>query len=227
MNHTVVLFDLDGTLIDSRPSAVAATQAAFEFHGYRIPEIATIHSWMGVPIERSFPLMLPDDISKESLDVLIETFRKEYRRNSHLTELVPGIRSLLGRLNSHSRRCAVVTSKKSSVAMHDLSRLEIADYVEFVVGSDSVGEFKPHPEPALHALRRMGSSTGIVVGDSTFDVTMGKAAGTSTCAVTWGVHTAQELLDTSPDYIVHTVPELENILISDDIRTSPLLKAIE
>jgi phosphoglycolate phosphatase len=86
-----------------------------------------------------------------------------------------------------------------------------------IVGSDQVLRYKPDPETVLLAAERMGIadlSSALVVGDATFDMLMGKAAGTRTCAALWGAHDEAELIRTSPDHVIRTPDELLSLMLS-------------
>jgi HAD superfamily hydrolase (TIGR01509 family) len=129
-----------------------------------------------------------------------------------------GIPDCLSALEKNDIAIAVATSKHSAVAAKNLQQLGISRFLPVVIGSDSVKEYKPNPEPLLTALNRLGikpDASAIMVGDATVDIAMGHAAGVRTCAVTWGAHSLKDLQNSSPTFIARTVKAMTEYLLED------------
>lgn len=263
--HTI-LFDFDGTLVDSAACGVEATQWAFADAGLNVPDAGAIIAKMGIPIEVSFGQMASRSLDEAGYERLMARFRTKYREVADRgMKAFDGIAPLLQALKAQGVRTAIVTSKRSDVAARNLETAGLGGLIDVLVGSDKVAHCKPAPD-AVHAglaelarLRRGGRpvdetvmdevdeeqegapaagtagigqsapagvvgslrdgvdaagglSQVLVVGDSSYDIDMGKAAGTATCAVTWGAHSHEELARSRPDHIVHSVPALAALL---------------
>lgn len=205
-------FDFDGTLADSRDTAILSTQAAFHTLGLEIPEKEMIRYYMGVPIEVSFKEMAaPHHFSTEEFETLLTHFRQFYQTfEDENLRLFDGIKAVLKQLNQEKKRLFVVSSKHALPLRRNLITLGIFDYFERIIGSDQVKNYKPAPDGILELLSRNQLSTtdSIMIGDAIFDIQMGKAAGVKTCAVTWGAHEKEALKAQHPDYLVNQVSEL-------------------
>lgn len=200
-----LIFDFDGTLGDSRECGILATQKAFSEMELTIPDEETIAYYMGIPIERSFLEMANKPLSEEELRELIKVFRRDYQLFEEKTlKVFEGIPELLAILKEKGINCFVVSSKKTDVLDRNLKGLGIADYFVETIGSDKVSHYKPHPEGitvilANHALQK---EEVLMIGDATFDIEMGKAAGVGTVAVAWGSHDEETLLSVDPDFFI-------------------------
>ena len=207
-----VLFDLDGTLIDSTNCIVRSMELAFAEFGLPAPSRHAIVSRMGIPLEKSVAMIEPTLENSPTCQRVIECYRAHQSALApRMVTLFDGIQSVLDGLRSQGTPMAIVTSKKSGPATDNLRHLSVLDRFAALVGSDHVTEHKPHPAPALLALERLGltpSSRVLVVGDSTFDIDMGTRAGLSTCAVLWGAHDEPTLKSSNPTRIVNTPQDL-------------------
>ena len=116
MPTNIILFDFDGTLADSAPCAILATQQAFRDHHLPVPADAAIVQQMGIPIERCFRTLGAADLDDDAFAALLATFRKHYAAasESHI-RLYPGIAALLVALNAQGRQPGIVSSKKSTI----------------------------------------------------------------------------------------------------------------
>ncbi|MBS1727078.1 MAG: HAD family hydrolase [Armatimonadetes bacterium] len=192
----LLIFDLDGTVIDSRSCIVKATQAAFRFHELEEPEENEVAGAMGIPLEVTFPRWSGQ---KDAAD-LIATYRRLYAEmaGSELT-VFGGMREALSVLGTR-HTLTIATSKKRSVADHNLELMNLRDLFVMVLGSDDVSNYKPHPE-SIHRVRKafpFDPSESVMIGDARADIDMGHAAGVQTCAAIWGAHDADELVATRP-----------------------------
>lgn len=203
----LLIFDLDGTLIDSQDCIVHSVQHAFRSAGLAEPTRDQIVQAMGIPIEVTFP----EWSGLTDVANLLAAYRAEYKVRSE-TELrvfhgLPQVLATLARKN----RLAIATSKKHSVAKHSLDICEISQHFSMIVGSDDVENFKPHPESIHKILEKFPQKQPTdtwMIGDATTDLIMGEAAGICTCAVTWGSHSTEVLANHDPTSIIHYPTEL-------------------
>ena len=211
MRYPTVLFDLDGTLIDSGAMILASFRHATRTVLAReIPDEELVAATGGATIHdqmRSF--------DRERVDELVRVYR-EHNEPLH-DELVAfeGVEELLARLHAEGRTLAVVTAKRRRTVDLAFRVLPIERYFAAVVTSDDVARPKPDPEPVRVALARLGAQpdAAAFVGDSPFDVAAGKAAGVFTLGVSWGgIHPDGRLREAGADVIVHTPAELVDVL---------------
>ena len=216
--YTHILFDFDGTLVDSREAIIETTRLTFLEFGLPAPEPEIISYYFGIPLERSFPLMGGEIYPIEKTQLIIDRYRALYVPICDRETIVfSGIPELLKRLNDAGLTLGIVTSKKSSIVEHVLNHKNISDLFTVIVGPDHVTNFKPHPETALQAIEKLKADPKktLVVGDAIFDIEMGKGAGVDTCGVTWATHSIEQLVAATPTYIAHTVAELAAVIFGD------------
>lgn len=217
-SYSYILFDLDGTLIDSSECAIVATQKAFSELNLNIPLSKQIIHFMGTPIEISFKEMGANHLNEKDFNHLLSIFRNYYQTESyHHIKPFPEMENCLLHLKNNGKKIAIVTSKKTDVALSNLKQLGIEHYIDFIIGSDKVNQPKPHPESIITTLNHFNVvpnqfDTVIMIGDTTFDIDMGKTLQIDTCAVTWGAHSVNDLSISKPKYIVNNFTELLNIL---------------
>jgi pyrophosphatase PpaX len=212
MRYPIVLFDLDGTLIDSGAMIVASMRhATATVLGREIPE-DELRAAVGGP--GLIAQMRALDESR--VDELVEAYRLHNEPLHSELEPCPGIEEALRMLRDEGRRLGIVTAKRRAtvrLAFDVLPQLE--DFFDLVVGSDDTLRHKPHPDPLLVALDRFDARPrdAAYVGDSPFDVQAARAAGVAAIAVAWGgIHEPTRLAQERPDALVHTAEELLGVL---------------
>jgi len=211
MRYPTVLFDLDGTLIDSGEIILSsfrhATQTVLE---REIPDEVLAAAVGGSNI---YDQMRAFD--EERVEELVRVYR-EHNEPLH-DDLVAfeGIERVLERLKSEGRQLGIVTAKRRRTVDLAFAILPLERYFDAVVTAEQTEHHKPHPEPVLTALERLGSepADAAFVGDSPFDMGAGKAAGVFTVAVSWGkIHPVERLRDAGADAVVNSPDELLDVL---------------
>ena len=212
MRYPVVLFDLDGTLIDSGAMILASMRhAASTVLGREAPEEQLLAAVGGPGLVAQMRAL-----DEERVDELVRVYREHNEPLHEALEPCPGIEDALETLHAEGRRLAIVTAKRQvtvRLAFRVLPQLE--RYFDLVVGSDDTERHKPHPDPLLHALDLLEArpEEAAYVGDSPFDVQAAKAAGVFAVAVTWGgIHGEERLVRDEPDALVHDAEELLGVL---------------
>lgn len=205
-----LIFDFDGTIVDSKECSIVATQKSFKERGLEEPTVNLIEYYMGIPIEKSFSLMSSVDLDDHQLEALIKTFRQNYKEvessylklYKHMTEQLQSL--------SKDKQLFVVSSKKTDVLIRNLEILDIDHLFTEVVGSDKVNHYKPSPDGINYILNKyqLENEETIYIGDAIFDMQMANSAKVASCAVTWGTHSIEELKSENPTYIIHEVTEL-------------------
>jgi pyrophosphatase PpaX len=203
-----VLFDLDGTLIDSVDLIVDSYHHAYEVHGLPAQSREAILAGIGTPLRAVFGRITDDP---KTIAAWIATYR-EYNLAHHDTRVhaYDGTVAMVRQIKASGRRLGLVTSKNRAGALRGLTLVGLADVMEVIVGADDVVNPKPHPEPVERALNVLGmaAESCIFVGDSHHDIHSGRSAGTWTAGVTWGPFDRAHLEMAAPDYICDTPRQL-------------------
>ncbi len=208
MRFPVVLFDLDGTVIDSGPMIVSSMKhAARTVLGREIPEELLSAAVGGPGLVAQMQALDPGRV-----DELVEAYRAHNEPLHDELEAFWEIVEVLPRLRDEGRRLGIVTAKRRATVRLAFDRLpELERNFEVVVTAQDTERDKPDPAPLLHAASQLGaaSSDCAYVGDSPFDVRAAKAAGMHAVAVTWGgIHTRNRLEEEGPDAVVDSAEEL-------------------
>ena len=207
-----LLFDLDGTLIDSIRLILDSYQHTAKIHG--LPS-RTDQEWLagiGTPLRVVFAELAEHP---EQMEQLVATYR-EYNLAHHDTQVLPyvGAPELIRRVTEMGYRTGLVTSKNRPGALRGLKLAGIAQHFDVLVCADDVEHPKPHPEPVLKALAQLGARAEetLFIGDSVHDMRCGRDAGVLTAAVLWGPFGRADLVNTAPDYWLENPEDLLRVL---------------
>jgi phosphoglycolate phosphatase len=198
--HDAVVFDLDGTLIDSAPDIRAAINTVMAEDGLPPLDLALVTSFIGNGVarlvERAYRHQgneLPADI----FDTTVARFSDTYTRNAAvLTRPFPGVFTGLDALKQNGLRLGVCTNKPRAITDSILEQLGLAPFFDAVIGGDSCTTKKPDPAPLLTCLAALSAEPGrsLYVGDSETDVQTARAAGVPVLVVTYGYAPAADQL---------------------------------
>ena len=212
MRFPVVLFDLDGTVIDSGPMIVASMKhAAKSVLGREVPEEVLTAAIGGPGLVAQMRALDP-----KRVDELVAAYRAHNEPLHEGLEAFWEVVEVLPRLRAEGRRLGIVTAKRRATASLAFDRLPgLEANFDVIVAAEDTERHKPDPDPILEALDRLGASAGeaAYVGDSPFDVRAAKAAGVYAVAVGWGgIHAPEVLTRESPDAFVKHAEELLGVL---------------
>lgn len=205
--RVAVLFDLDGTLVDSIDLLVASMEYSFEGRERR-PSVAEWMTLIGTPLDAMLARWADGPADVEALRARYREHQLEH--HDRMIKLYPGMVETVRALHAAGHPLAVVTSKLEVGARRALKFARIEECFAAVVGIDHTEKHKPEPDPVWHALDKlqMSRERALFVGDSTHDMHAGRAAGVFTVAVLWGPYTREQLAPTSPDAFIATFAEL-------------------
>ncbi len=211
MPKDYVLFDLDGTLLDTLPLIETSFRQAFE--QLNIPwDNGAVMKTIGIPL-RDACKQFAGERWQELFDCYIS-----YQLTIHdaHVKVFPGTREAIAEINTMVRGMGVVTSKRRPVAQRGLSITGLDSYMRHLVALEDVKRPKPHPEPVLCGLARFSASPeqAIFIGDSCYDIMSGRQAGVVTVAVSWGMAGPGGLRDSKPDFMVDNWPDLVSLIKS-------------
>lgn len=203
-----LLFDLDGTLVDSIDLILRSARHAFVGFEGRAPTDDEWRAGIGRPLLDAFREFASDE---DEVRRLIGRYR-EYQMEHHdrLVRPYDGVVQVIRRLADAGHAMALVTSKSDWLAERALRLVGLGEAIPVVVGCDSCTRHKPHPEPVERALAllRAAPADAIFVGDSPHDVEAGRAAGVYTVGVTWGAFTRDEMERSGADDVIHRIDDL-------------------
>lgn len=210
-----LLFDLDGTLIDSKTDLANSINLMLaDLHRPPLGE-ATVGSFVGdgvrVLVYRSLTATSPNHQAPDEalhtmgIKLMLDHYADEMLKT---TRLYPRVAETLDSFKN--KRKAVVTSKEVRFTKIILNHFDIEGYFDAIIGGDSTPARKPDPGPVLEAMRQLGSSAleTVMIGDSENDVIAGKRAGAFTCAVAYGFRTADQLRESEPDALIERFDQL-------------------
>jgi pyrophosphatase PpaX len=205
VRYPVVLFDLDGTVIDSGAIILASMRHAAEtVVGGSYTDDELMAAVGGPGLEAQMVALDPNRV-----DELVRVYREHNEPLHDTLSTCAGMDDVLPVLKERGHRLGIVTAKRRSTVDLAFRKLPIEHLFETVVGGDETTEHKPHPAPLLLALERLGArpEDAAYVGDSPFDMQAAKAAGLYAIGVSWGrIHTADKLIDA--DVVIHEAGEL-------------------
>ena len=216
MNYKVVMLDFDGTLARTIPAILHASEKMLGMHGYEIDP---------VQVERNFGLALPeafrcfandDSIDDKTMEQMILEFNTIYRNECEpLIELFDGVAETLDALKKAGVILLISSNNIREVLERLTSQLNIAKYFDGIICANDVVNTKPAPDIALLALERYNikAEEALVVGDSTYDMDMGREAGCHLCGVTFGSHSAEMLYGKGANYVIDHFSELQKIVL--------------
>jgi phosphoglycolate phosphatase len=210
MQIKLIIFDLDGTLVDTSRDITNALNYAFKPYGLKELSVEDTIKMVGEGITRLIEKLLGDE-KIQMRDIAIKRFLDYYSK--HLIDyssIYPHVRETLQKLNDYKK--AVISNKREYLSTRLLDKLGLLKYFDLVVGSDTTSERKPSAIPVIYVFTKLGVNPdeSIIVGDSNYDIEAGKKAGLKTVAVTYGYRKKQYLMDA--DYIIDSIKDLLALL---------------
>jgi phosphoglycolate phosphatase len=212
MNY-IAIFDLDGTLVDTPRAIVETIIDTFARLGVPSRDSAAIRATIGIPIAKAFGTLLgvgsDDGLVAEGIKQYQALFKERVLPKAR-SLIFPGVADGLASLRTLGFTLAVATSKHYASADALLQAAGLRDPFSLVVGADQVLNPKPHPEIGHMILQQLGFSAehAVMVGDTTHDLLMAKAAGMRSIGVTYGIHNKGELKSAEPTWIADTFAEV-------------------
>ncbi len=207
-----VLFDLDGTLVDTLELLLSSMRHAFDGWSGARPTTAEWTAGIGTPLATQFGVYAPDPAGLRHLTERYRAFQRAH--HDRFTRCFPDAAATVRRLHERGHPLAVVTSKANDIAARTVAHVGLAEYLPVIVGVESTRRHKPDPEPVRYALEQLGvpASRAVFVGDSPHDIAAGKAAGVCTIAALWGICGRAALDAARPDHVLEHIAELPALL---------------
>jgi len=207
----IVLFDLDGTLINSTEAILESFEYAYNYFKQAVPTHKEIKSWIGLPLDLMFIKL---GIEESKAQDYVDAYKKHYRTiHTAKTLLLPKAKEAVI-LASHFARLGVVTTKTSEYSRVLLEHFDLMQYFDVLVGKEDVKNPKPHPEPMYKALDALGYRFGEVaymIGDTMADIVSAQEADIASVAVLSG-YMKKEDLEEEADFIKDTAYEAVKLI---------------
>lgn len=213
---SLVLFDCDGTLVDSEHAIVEAMAAAFACVGLPAPSAAQVRAVIGLPLTESVCRLLPEEALSQA-DACTARYRAAVlalrQRPDHDEPLYPGIRAAIERIAAGGALLGIVTGKARRGLLATLERHGLRDCFTTLHTADD-GPGKPAPDMVLDAMSRTGADpcATVVIGDTTFDIEMARNACVRSIGVAWGYHSPLVLKRVGADRIATMAMELPRLV---------------
>lgn len=210
-----ILFDLDGTLTDPKEGITKCVQYALASVGIDEPDLDKLEPFIGPPLHESFMDFYGFD--RENAMKLVAKYRERYNVTGIYENIIyPGIADMLKNVKEAGCKISIASSKPTSMVETILDYFDIRKYFDSVVGSNLDGTRTKKEEVVEEALRQLQcvKEKTAMVGDRKFDIEGARAFGLTGIGVTFGYAAENELQEAGADYIVDTVEELQNLLLS-------------
>ena len=200
---TLVVFDLDGTVVDSSKALLSAHTAAWASVGLERPPDEAILELIGLPLVHTMHTLAPE----QDAEALAKAYSRAYMETGPRDErLFDGMTALLAR----PFRAAVATGKGQRGADRTVAHHGLSERFEIVLGGNSVPNPKPNPDLLYAIMEATGTKDLIMIGDTTYDLEMAHAAGVKAIGVSWGHHSVARLRKWAP--VVDSIQDLQRLL---------------
>lgn len=210
----LVMFDLDGTLLDSAPDLAAAVDAMLDRLGRPPAGLAKVRLWIGNGARVLVRRALADDMQHDAVDDApadraLALFMELYGGSHALTRVYPGVLDSLALLRTMGVRLAVITNKPERFVAPLLADMGLGEF-DWIVGGDTLPQQKPDPAGLLHVMRQAGVSAAqaLFIGDSRNDIRAARAAGVGCVALSYGYNHGEPIASEQPDLVVDDLREL-------------------
>lgn len=209
-NINTLLFDLDGTLIDTNDLIISTYLHTLEKYYPGKYTREDVLPFLGPTLHEVFGEMDPDRVEEMVLEY------RNYNLANHdaLVKEFVGVMETIETLKKKGYKLAIVTTKREDVAFKGLRLMKLDSYFDVMIAYDHVKKVKPDPEPIFLALEKLGSKPeeALMVGDNFHDVLAGKNAGTKTAGVAWSIKGREYLAKYEPDFMLENMTDLLTIL---------------
>ena len=215
MSYKAVLFDMDGTLLDTLEDLCDSSNHALAQMGYPLRGIEEIRRFIGNGAEKQIRRAVPEGTSEGKIMETLAAFRAYYQDHCQIkTKVYDGLLDVLSELKEKGVKMAVV-SNKPDAAVKKLSREYFGDRLDYAIGPSDGVRCKPYPDMAETALKALGiaKKDAVFVGDSEVDVQTGLNAGLDVIAVSWGFRSREVVIEAGAKMIADDAGELEKLIL--------------
>jgi phosphoglycolate phosphatase len=206
----LIILDFDGTLADTRELIVKTMQQTLEALGLESRTDEQCASMIGLPLKQAFTDLLT--MSDEMGGQCVETYRRIFNENNAVYKIptFPNVLETLHQLHKQGYTLTIASSRSNRSLREFVNDMHLNEVIPYVLGAEDVVRAKPHPDPVLQTLETFNCKPedALVVGDTWYDIEMGRRAGVRTCGVTYGNGSREELMRAGADYLIDDFGEL-------------------
>ncbi len=213
----LVVFDCDGTLVDSQYNIISCMTEAFEDNQQKAPVDDAVRSIIGLNLDQAIQELMEDKADYDLLDRLVEGYKKAFQRQrllpDHHEPLFPGTLEAISALDEAGILMGVATGKslrglKAVIELHNLERFFIS------LQTPDTNPGKPHPQMLEQAMKDGGTTpeNTYMIGDTSFDMMLAKNAGCHAVGVSWGYHDDEMLKGSGADHLIHRYEDLPPLI---------------
>ena len=210
----LIILDFDGTLADTRGLIVKTMQQTLDALGLEPRTDDQCAAMIGLPLKQAFTDLLP--MTDEMGEQCVETYRRIFNANNALYVIptFPNVLETLHQLHEQGYTLTIASSRSNRSLMEFVNDMHLNEVIPYVLGAEDVARAKPHPDPVLQTLKTFDCKPedALVVGDTWYDIEMGRRAGVRTCGVTYGNGSQEELMRAGADYLIDDFGELVKII---------------
>ena len=210
----LIILDFDGTLADTRDLIVITMQQTIQELGLESRTDEQCASMIGLPLKQAFTDLIP--MTDAMGDLCIDTYRRIFNENNaaYTIPTFPNVFETLRLLSQKGYTLTIASSRSHRSLMEFVEGMDLRNIIPYVLGAEDVSKAKPNPEPVLKTLEKFGCSPdeALVVGDTWYDIEMGRRAGVRTCGVTYGNGSCEELLNAGADFLIDDFGELKELV---------------
>lgn len=215
--YDTVIFDLDGTLLNTLEDLADAVNFVMRTNGFPQRTLEEVRHFVGNGIRKLMERAVPENVNGEAFESVFEQFREFYTEHCQIkTKVYDGVPELLEKLAAEKIALAIV-SNKNQAAVTELNNIYFKENISVAIGQRDGVQKKPAPDTVVQALKELGKTKerALYVGDSDVDFHTAKNSGMDCALVTWGFRTKEELGEFTPDCFVNNAEELLNFIMKD------------
>ena len=210
----LIILDFDGTLADTRGLIVKTMQQTLYALGLESRTDDQCAAMIGLPLKQAFTHLLP--MTDETGEQCVETYRRLFNENNaiYTVPAFPNVLETLHQLHEQGYTLTIASSRSNRSLMEFVNDMDLNEVIPYVLGAEDVAHAKPHPDPVLQTLESFNCKpeNALVVGDTWYDIEMGRRAGVRTCGVTYGNGSREELMRAGADFLVDDFGELMKLI---------------
>lgn len=214
--YPYLIFDLDGTMVDTCPDIVGTIRFIIEKYGFEPKTNDFIRSCIGGGARNVLLKCLGAEQEQLIDEEILALFAAHYAQNAAVeSQMYPGLKALLDRYKNAGKHLAVATFKIRSATLNIFETFGLTDYFDIIVTADDVDNPKPAPDCILKILDYYGCQPeeAILIGDTKTDYLTGKNAGIDVCGVTFGYNTPEVMQALKPEYLVDALSEIPEVVL--------------
>jgi len=209
--YKTILFDLDGTLLDSIPGIVSSFRATIETF---IPDVRVTDAEIVALIGRPLPVQMTKLGGEHNSEAMVKHYRKHNKTIIPTMEFYEGAFEVIDAIRAKNIQIGIVTAKHRKSTEITIEKYDLRNKMDLIITASDSQNHKPHPEPLLLAMKKLKAfpDSTLYIGDAIYDIQCAKAAGTDSAAALWGPNTKKILAAEKPTYMFDAISDLISLI---------------